>query len=50
MKFIDEKIKLVGCRIWVKNSGNTERLQEYAFKKQLPMIEKYVDGGVGATV
>ena len=50
MKFADEKIKLVGCRIWMNNCGNSERLQEYAFKKKLPMIEKYVDGSVGAMV
>ena len=29
---------------------HSEQLQEYPFKKQLPMIEKYVDGGVGAMV
>ena len=34
----------------MNNCGNSERLQEYAFKKQLPMIEKYVDGSVGAVV
>ena len=50
MKFADEKIKLIGCKIWMNNCGNSERLQEYAFKKQLPMIEKYVDGSVGAMV
>ena len=50
MKFADDKIKLVGCRIWMNNCGNSERLQEYAFKKKLPMIEKYVDGSVGAMV
>ena len=50
MKFADEIIKLVGCRIWMNNCGNSEILQEYAFKKQLPMIEKYVDGSVGAMV
>ena len=46
MKFADEKIKLVGCIIWMNNRGNSERILEYAFKKQLPMIEKYVDGSV----
>ena len=50
IKYVDEKIKLVGCRIWMNNCGNSERLQEYVFKKQLPMIEKYVDGSVGAMV
>ena len=50
MKFADEKINLVGCRIWMNNCGNHERLQEYAFRKQLPMIEKYIDGSVGAIV
>ena len=50
MKFADEKIKLVGCRIWMNNCGNSEILQEYAFKKQLPVIEKYVDGSVGVMV
>ena len=50
MKYVDEKIKLVGCRIWMNKCGNNERLQEYVFKKQLPMIEKYVDGSVGAMV
>ena len=50
MKCADEKIKLVGCRTWMNNCGNSERLQEYAFKKQLPMNEKYVDGSVGAIV
>ena len=50
MKCVDEKIKLVGCRIWMNNCGKNERLQEYASKKQLPMIEKYVDGSVGAMV
>ena len=49
-KFADEKIKLVGHIIWMNNCGNSDRLQEYAFKKQLPMIEKYVDGSVGAMV
>ena len=34
----------------MNNCGNSDRLQEYAFKKQLPMIEKYVDGSVGAMV
>ena len=42
-KFADEKIKLVGRRIWMNKCGNSDRQQEYAFKKQLPMIEKYVD-------
>ena len=50
MKYVDEKIKLVSCRIWLNNYGNSERLQEYAFKKQLPMIEKYVYGSVGEMV
>ena len=50
MKFADEKIKLVGCIIWMNNCGISERLQQYAFKKQPPMIEKYVDGSVGAMV
>ena len=50
MKFADEKIKLVGCRTWMNNCGNSKRLQEYVFKKKLPMIEKYVDGSVGAMV
>ena len=35
----------------MNNCGNSERLQEYAFKKKQPMIEKYVDGRcVGAMV
>ena len=34
----------------MNSCDNSERLQEYAFKKQLPMIEKYVDGSVGAMV
>ena len=38
-KFADEKIKLVGCRIWMDKCGNSDIIQEYAFKKQLPMIE-----------
>ena len=50
MKFADEKIKLVGRRIWMNNCGNRERLQEYALKKQLPMTGKYVDGSVGEMV
>ena len=49
-KFAADKIKLVGCRIRMNNCGNSERLQEYAFKKQLPMIEKYVDGSGDAMV
>ena len=28
----------------MNNCGNGDRLQEYAFKNQLPMIEKYADG------
>ena len=34
----------------MNNCGNSERLQYYAFKKQLPMMEKYVDGRMGAMV
>ena len=34
----------------MNNCGNSDILQEYAFKKQLPMIEKYVDGSVSAMV
>ena len=36
MKFADEKIKLVGCRIWMNNCGNSERLQEYALRRNYP--------------
>ena len=49
-KFADENMKLVDRRIWMNNCGNSDRLQEYAFKKQLAMIEKYVDGSLGAMV
>ena len=34
----------------MNNCGNSKRLQEYASKKQQPIIEKYVDGSVGAMV
>ena len=34
----------------MNNCGNSDILQEYIFKKQLLMIEKYVDRSVGATV
>ena len=44
------RIKLVGRRIWMNNCGNSDRLQEYALKKQLHMLDKYVDGSVGAMV
>ena len=50
MKFADDKIKLVGRRIWMNKCSNSDRLQEYAFKKQLHMIDKYVDRSVGAMV
>ena len=50
MKFADEKIKLDGCRIWVNNCGNSDRLQEYVFEKQLHIIDKYVDGSSCAMV
>ena len=49
-KFEDEKIKLVGRRIWMNNGGNSDIKQEYVFKKQLPMIETCADGSVGAMV
>ena len=49
-KFADPKIMLVGGRIWMNICGNSDILQECAFKKQLPMIEKYIDGSVGAMV
>ena len=45
----DEKIKLVGCRIWINKCDNDIQ-QEYVLKQQLPIIEKYGDGGVGAMV
>ena len=45
-KIADEEIKLVGGRIWINKSGNSDILHEYAFKKQLPVIEKYIDGSV----
>ena len=49
-KFADEKIKLVGCRIWMNNCGTSDIIQEYVFKKQLSMIEKYVDENGDAMV
>ena len=49
-KFADEKIKFVGRRIWMNNFGNSDILQEYVFRKQLSMFEKYVDRSVGAMV
>ena len=30
----------------MNNCGNSDRLQEYTFKKQLPMIKKYIDESV----
>ena len=50
MMFADEKIKLVGRRIWMNNCSNSDRLQKYVFIKELPMLEKDVDGSVGAMV
>ena len=48
-KFANKKIKLVGRRIWMNKCGNSDRLH-YAFKKQIPMIGKYVDGSICAMV
>ena len=49
-KLVDKTIMFIGRITWMNGSGNCDRAQEYPSKTQCPMNEKYVYGGVGATV
>ena len=42
----EKEIMFVGRRTWMNGCGNSDRTQEYVYRKQRPMKEKYVDGSV----